>query len=62
MATPTSNNWKDSLLLGVATHANLINEDWDKFAFNIITYTIKQVNSFLLYYIIFYQDRYYADL
>jgi hypothetical protein len=41
MATPTLNNWKDSLLLGVATHTNLINKDWDEFAFNIITYTIK---------------------
>ena len=61
MATPTLNNWKDSLLLGVAMHTNLINKDWDEFAFNIITYTIKQVNGFLLYYIIFYRDRCYAD-
>ena len=62
MAMPTLNDWKDSLLLGVATHANLIDKDWDKFAFNIITYTAKQVNGFLLYYIVFYQDRYYANL
>ena len=62
MATPTLNNWKDSLLLGVATHANLINEDWDEFAFNTTTCTAKQVNSFLLYYIIFYQDRCYTNL
>ena len=41
MATPILNNWKDSLLLGVAKHAKLINENWDKFAFNITTYTIK---------------------
>ena len=41
MATPTLNDWKDSLLLGVAIYANLIDEDWDEFAFNIITYTIK---------------------
>ena len=41
MAMPTSNNWKDSLLLGVAEYAKLINKDWDEFAFNIITYTIK---------------------
>jgi len=54
MATPTLNNWKDSLLLGVAKHTKLIDEDWDEFAFNITTYTIKQVNGFLLYHIIFY--------
>jgi len=41
MATPTLNNWKDSLPLGVAEHAKLIDEDWDEFAFDIITYTIK---------------------
>ena len=62
MATPTLNNWKDSLLLGVAKYIKLIDEDWDEFAFNITTCTIKQVNGFLLYYIIFYQNRYYADL
>jgi len=62
MATPTLNNWKDSLLLGVAEHAKLIDEDWDEFAFNIITYTVKQVNGFLLYHIIFYWNRCYADL
>ena len=38
---PTSNNYKDFLLLGVAKYTKLINKDWDKFAFNIITYTIK---------------------
>jgi len=27
MATPTLNNWKDSLPLGVAEYAKLINED-----------------------------------
>ena len=62
MATITLNNWKDSLPLGVAIHAKLINEDQDKFAVNITTYTIKQVNGFLLYYILFYQDRYYTNL
>ena len=41
MAIPTLNNWKDSLLLGVAEHVKLINKDWDEFAFNITTYTIK---------------------
>jgi len=41
MATPTLNNWKDFLPLGVAEHAKLINKDWDEFAFDIITYTIK---------------------
>ena len=41
MATPTLNNWKDSLLLGVAEYVKLINKDWDEFAFNIITYTAK---------------------
>ena len=41
MATPTLNNWKDFLLLGVAEHVKLINEDWDEFAFDITTYTIK---------------------
>ena len=62
MATPTLNNWKDSLPPGVAKHAKLINKDWDEFAFNTITYTIKQVNGFLLHHIIFYQNRYYANL
>ena len=37
----TLNNWKDSLLLGVAKHMKFINKDWDKFAFNITTYTAK---------------------
>ena len=60
MAIP--NDWRDSLLLGVAIYAKLIDKDWDEFAFNIITYAVKQVNGFLLYYIIFYQNRYYADL
>ena len=41
MATPTLNNWEDSLLLGVTVYAKLINEDWDEFIINIITYTIK---------------------
>jgi hypothetical protein len=41
MAMPTLNNWKDSLLLGVAEHAKLINKDWDEFAFNTTTCTIK---------------------
>jgi len=41
MATPTLNNWKDSLLLGVAKYIKLINKDWDEFAFNITTYTAK---------------------
>ena len=41
MAISTLNNWKDSLLLGVAEYAKLINKNWDEFAFNITTYTIK---------------------
>jgi hypothetical protein len=41
MAMPTLNNWEDSLLLGVALYAKLINENWDEFTFNIITCTIK---------------------
>jgi hypothetical protein len=41
MAIPTLNNWKDSLLLGVALYAKLINKNWDKFTINTITYTIK---------------------
>ena len=41
MATPTLNNWKDSLLLGVAEYAKFINKNWDEFAFNIIIYTVK---------------------
>ena len=61
MATPTSNDWKDSLPLGVATYARLIDEDWDEFTINITTCTAKQVNGFLLYNILFYQDSHYAD-
>ena len=41
MAIVTLNNWRDSLLLGVAIYAKLINKDWDEFIFNITTYTIK---------------------
>ena len=52
MATP--NNWEDSLPLGVAAYAKLINKNWDEFAFNITTYTAKQVNGFLLHHILFY--------
>jgi len=62
MATPTLNNWKDSLLPGVAEYAKLIDENWDEFTFDITTCTIKQVNSFLLHHIIFYRNRHWADL
>ena len=41
MATPTLNDWKDSLPLGVALYAKLINKDWDEFTINITTYTAK---------------------
>ena len=41
MATTILNNWRDSLLLGVAMYVKLINEDWDKFIINITTYTVK---------------------
>jgi hypothetical protein len=41
MATPTLNDWKDSLLLGVAIYIKLIDENWDEFAFNTIAYTTK---------------------
>ena len=59
----TPNNWRDSLPLGVAMYAKLINKDWDEFpVFNIITCTVKQVNSFLLYYILFYQSRHYVNV
>ena len=35
MATVILNNWKDSLPLGVATYAKLIDEDWDKFTITV---------------------------
>jgi len=55
MATITPNNWRDSLPLGVAAYAKLIDEDWDEFpVFDITTYTVKQVNGFLLHHILFY--------
>ena len=41
MAMPTLNNWEDSLLLGVALYAKLIDENWDEFIFNITTCIIK---------------------
>ena len=41
MATPTLNDWKDFLLLGVATYTRLINKDWDEFTINITTCTAK---------------------
>ena len=41
MATTILNNWRDSLLLGVAIYAKLINKDWDEFTINITTYTVK---------------------
>ena len=62
MATPTLNDWEDSLLLGVASYAKLIDKNWDEFTFNTITCTAKQVNSFLLHRIIFYQSRHYTDI
>ena len=61
MAIATLNDQKDSLPLGVAVYSKLIDEDQDEFAFDIITYTTKQVNGFLLHYILFYRDRHYAD-
>ena len=41
MATPTLNDWEDSLLLGVALYVKLINKDWDEFTINIITCMVK---------------------
>ena len=41
MATPTLNDWEDSLPLGVALYVKLINKDLDEFTINIITCTIK---------------------
>ena len=41
MATAILNDWRDFLPLGVVIYVKLINKDWDEFAFNIITYTIK---------------------
>ena len=41
MAITILNDWKDSLLLGVAIYAKLINKDWDEFTINIITCTAK---------------------
>ena len=62
MATAIPNNWRDSLPLGVAAYAKLINKNWDEFTINTTTYTAKQVNGFLLHRILFYQSRYYTDL
>ena len=41
MATAILNDWRDFLLLGVATYVKLINKNWDKFTINITTYTAK---------------------
>ena len=41
MATPTLNNWENSLLLGVALYVKLINKNWNEFIFNIIICTVK---------------------
>ena len=41
MATPTLNNWEDSLPLRVALYAKLIDENWDDFTIDITTYTVK---------------------
>jgi len=41
MATPTLNDWEDSLPLGVAAYIKFINKNWDEFTINIITYTAK---------------------
>jgi hypothetical protein len=62
MATAIPNDWRDSLPPGVAAYAKLIDKDWDEFTIDIITCTVKQVNGFLLYCIIFYRNRHYADL
>ena len=61
MAITILNNQRDSLPLGVATYAKLIDENWDEFTINITTCTAKQVNGFLLHRILFYRSRYYAD-
>ena len=41
MATTIPNDWRDSLPLGVATYAKLIDKDWDEFTINTTTYTVK---------------------
>ena len=37
----TLNDWRDSLPPRVAIYAKLINKDWDEFAFNITTCTVR---------------------
>jgi hypothetical protein len=55
------NNWKDALLLGIDKYAILVNKNWNNFMINIANIIIKQVNKFLLYYILYYQKQLYTN-
>ena len=48
------NDWKAALPLRVDIFTKVINKNWDDFIIDITTYTIKQVNSFILYQLLFY--------
>jgi hypothetical protein len=56
-----NNSWKDALLLSVNEYAILINKNWNNFIINVANTTVKQVNRYLLYYILYYQKQSYTD-
>jgi hypothetical protein len=56
-----NNNWKDTLLLGVDEYAILINKNWNDFTINVANTTTERVNTFLFYYIIYYQKQLNTD-
>jgi hypothetical protein len=49
-----NNSWKNALSLGVNEYVILINKNWNDFIINVANTTIKQVNKYLLYYILYY--------
>jgi hypothetical protein len=56
-----NNSWKDALPLGVNQYIILINKNWNNFTINMANTTTKQVNRYLLYYILYYQKQSYTN-
>jgi hypothetical protein len=49
-----NNSWKDALPLGVNEYAILINKNWNNFIINMANITVKRVNKYFFYYILYY--------
>ena len=61
MAKEGSNSWKDALPPEVDEYAKFINENWDDFGLDVKSATAKQINSSLLYHILYYQRYFFTD-